>query len=543
MSEEPRVRAVQYLRMSTEHQRYSLGNQASVIADYAEAKGYEICRTYLDPGRSGLTLKERKGLQSLLADAISLQRDFSAVLVLDVSRWGRFQDLDQSAHYEFLCREAGVAVVYCAEAFDNDGSATASIVKQLKRLMAAEYSRELSSKVSSARRRHAAMGHHQGGGVPYGFRRVVVDASGNPRAPLEPGYRKPLPSDYVTLIPGPREEQAVIRRIFLRYVIGERGMATIARELNADGAPAAEGASWTAYRVRSVLKNERVIGNYVFAKTRRYLKAPRKVTPPETWIRVRVGPAIVPPSLFRRATIRRLAHVKELPEQMVLLAGLRRLLREHGCLTYRLINACVFLPGVQAITRSFGSINNAYVKIGYFPDWSSYLDAEEDSEKLDRNLLALLRAAHDRHGYLTSKVIEADASLPSFKNYAARFGSLRRAYELAGLPHTQSELLSAANRRAQTRRMAEVELGLTDADLLAGLRRLWERDGYVCLRTIDADPHLIGHQIYLRRFGSLCGALEHAGLPSDRLALLHASVRRRGTVKVRPHEALELSRG
>jgi hypothetical protein len=32
------------------------------------------------------------------------------ILVLDVSRWGRFQDIDESAYYEFLCRRAGMQV-------------------------------------------------------------------------------------------------------------------------------------------------------------------------------------------------------------------------------------------------------------------------------------------------------------------------------------------------------------------------------------------------------------------------------------------------
>jgi len=111
--------------MSTEHQRYSLANQADAIAGYAETHGYAVTRSYFDPGVSGLTFKERRGLQALLADALAPNPEFEAILVLDVSRWGRFQDLDQSAHYEFLCREAGVPVVYCAEPFRNDGSAEA----------------------------------------------------------------------------------------------------------------------------------------------------------------------------------------------------------------------------------------------------------------------------------------------------------------------------------------------------------------------------------------------------------------------------------
>ena len=41
---------------------------------------------------------------------------------MTVSRWGRFQNCDEAAHYEFLCQNSGVRVYYCAELFINDGS-------------------------------------------------------------------------------------------------------------------------------------------------------------------------------------------------------------------------------------------------------------------------------------------------------------------------------------------------------------------------------------------------------------------------------------
>jgi hypothetical protein len=56
---------------------------------------------------------------------------------------GRFQDTDEAAHYEFLCKRSGVPIHYCAEPFANDGTVPSSILKTLKRTMAAEYSREL----------------------------------------------------------------------------------------------------------------------------------------------------------------------------------------------------------------------------------------------------------------------------------------------------------------------------------------------------------------------------------------------------------------
>lgn len=54
-------------------------------------------------------------------------------------------------------------VHYCAELFENDGSLTATILKNLKRAMAGEFSRELSVKVFMGQSRITRMGFWRGG--------------------------------------------------------------------------------------------------------------------------------------------------------------------------------------------------------------------------------------------------------------------------------------------------------------------------------------------------------------------------------------------
>ena len=152
------LRAAQYVRMSTDYQKYSIENQAAMIAAYARLNKLSIVRTYRDEGESGLNIKNRAGLTQLLEDVRSGNADFGHILVYDVSRWGRFQDIDESAHYEFICRQSGITVAYCAEQFDNDGSLISSIVKNIKRVMAAEYSRELSAKVTFGTRKAGSFG-------------------------------------------------------------------------------------------------------------------------------------------------------------------------------------------------------------------------------------------------------------------------------------------------------------------------------------------------------------------------------------------------
>ena len=141
------TRAAEYVRMSTEHQQYSTEKQADAIRQYAERRGMEIVRTYADKGRSGLRLDGRDALKQLIDAVQSGAADFSVILVYDVSRWGRFQDADESGYYEQVCKRARVNVEYCAAQFENDGSPVSTIVKNIKRAMAGEYSRELSIKV------------------------------------------------------------------------------------------------------------------------------------------------------------------------------------------------------------------------------------------------------------------------------------------------------------------------------------------------------------------------------------------------------------
>ena len=190
------IKAAQYVRMSTGMQRYSIENQSEAIAVYAAHRGLTIVRSYEDAARSGLHLDGREALKNLLDDVRLGRADFKVILVYDVSRWGRFQDSDESAYYEFICKDAGISVEYCAEQFDNDGSLTATILKNIKRAMAGEYSRELSVKVFAGQSRIAAMGFNVGSSGGYGLRRMLVDEDGNPKMLLARGQRKSRSQNY-----------------------------------------------------------------------------------------------------------------------------------------------------------------------------------------------------------------------------------------------------------------------------------------------------------------------------------------------------------
>src|ERR1044072_7523344 len=204
-------RAAEYVRMSTEHQQYSTENQRDRIRDYAARRGFQIVRTYADEGKSGLRIEGRDALKQLIADVQEGRTDFKAILVYDISRWGRFQDSDESAYYEYVCKRAGIQVIYCAEQFENDGSPISTIIKGVKRAMAGEYSRELSTKVFAGQCRLIEHGVRQGGPAGFGLRRQLIDQTKVIKGILSRGEHKSIQTDRVVLVPGPTEEIHTVR--------------------------------------------------------------------------------------------------------------------------------------------------------------------------------------------------------------------------------------------------------------------------------------------------------------------------------------------
>jgi DNA invertase Pin-like site-specific DNA recombinase len=361
------IPAAQYVRMSTEHQKYSTENQATAIHEYAQKHGMTIVRTYADEGKSGLNIDGRKALKSLIEDVQSGCAGFRVIIVYDVSRWGRFQDADESAYYEYICRRAGSRVVYCAEPFDNDGSPIATIVKSVKRAMAGEYSRELSAKVFIGQCRLVELGYRQGGKAGYGLRRLLLDESGTHKKLLIRGEQKSLQTDRVVLTPGPEEEVATVRRIYRLFVESGKPEREIAALLNCEGSRNDMGRDWTRGTVHEVLTNEKYVGNNVYNRVSFKLKKKRVVNSPDMWVRADAAfAAIVEKSLFAqaRSIIEERSHFLS-NDQM--LALLRSLLEKQGGLSGLIIDERDDMPSSSTYRGRFGSLLRAYELIGFRP--------------------------------------------------------------------------------------------------------------------------------------------------------------------------------
>ncbi|WP_319019398.1 recombinase family protein [Pelagibacterium flavum] len=355
-----RTRAAQYVRMSTDHQEYSTDNQKDAIRQFADLAGYAIVKTYEDAGRSGLNIEGRSGLQQLLRDVESGGAGFDVVLVYDVSRWGRFQNIDESASYEFRCHVAGVRVEYCAEQFVNDGSIGSDVLKTLKRSMAAEHSRVLSVKVFAGQTRLISMGFRQGGPAGFGLRRLLVDRERNPKTLLNRNDQKSLQTDRVILVPGPPDEIEIVRTIYRRFVEDERSEVEIALDLNRQGVLTDLGRAWTRGTVHQVLINEKYIGNNVWNRRSCKLKKKHVKNDPSIWVRAEgVFDAIVDRATFERAQAiiqERSARISD--AQM--LAILDKLFKRRGSLSGLIIDEAPGCPSSSAYASRFGSLIRAY---------------------------------------------------------------------------------------------------------------------------------------------------------------------------------------
>jgi DNA invertase Pin-like site-specific DNA recombinase len=358
-------RAAQYVRMSTDEQDYSTLNQAEAIAAYALAHNLTVIRTYTDEGRSGLLFDSRPGLKQLISDVQNGQANFSAVLVYDVSRWGRFQDVDEGAYYEQLCKRAGVRVIYCAEDFENDGSVVSTLLKALGRAEAAKYSRRLSIKVFAGQCNLVRRGFWQGASPGYGLRRALIDANGSPKAILVHGERKFIQSDRVILVPGPTQEVEIVRRVFDAFVSERKSAVEIAADLNSDGVTNGYGRPWSRTSVRKMLASEKYVGTNLFNRCSVKLKGKIVRNAPEKWIRVENAfEAIVEPSTFAAARDIEANNQSGITNEE-LLSGLAALLKDKGRLTCRMINEAPRLPHSTFYRLRFGSLIRLFERLGY----------------------------------------------------------------------------------------------------------------------------------------------------------------------------------
>jgi DNA invertase Pin-like site-specific DNA recombinase len=388
-----KISVAKYVRMSTVHQKYSTENQSRFIDEYADSHNMEVVKTYIDSGKSGLRLKGRLGFQQLLSDIEAKQHNFEAVLIYDISRWGRFQNTTEGAHYEFLCTSAGVRLIFCAEVgLENYGSIGADVLAAIKRSMAAEYSRELSKKVFIGQSHLISLGFRQGGSAGFGLKRLLIDANGAPKGCLNRGERKSLQTDRVILIPSSDDEIRIICDIYHWFIFEQKTEKEIAHQLNQQGIKTDLDRAWTRGTVHQILTNEKYIGHNVYNRLSYKLKIERTKNPYEEWIRKNHSfEAVVPEDLFSQAKsiiAARSTHI----ENEQLLSMLDHLWKTKGTLSGLIIDEQDDMPSSSIYRSKFGGLLKAYTLIGFIP--------ERDYQYIEIN-----KQLRVKHSYIVDEII------------------------------------------------------------------------------------------------------------------------------------------
>lgn len=358
-----RQRAAVYVRMSTDQQELSIGTQLQAIERYAQQRGLEIVRIYEDAAKSGLHIGNRSGMKHLLRDVMDEPRAFDVVLVNDVSRWGRFQDSDAAAYYEYTCRLHGAEVVYVSEPFGHHLDPMTALLKAMKRTMAAEYARELGVKCRDGQDRAIQLGFQMGSLPCIGFRRLAVSKDGQTRL-LERKQRKSMQNERIQWIHGPQAELDLVRRIFRLYVAPGASIPTVVSILAAEGLRTPQGGTYTQSIVSALLRCEAFAGDFVWGRERyKAGKIERKRAAVRAFAALE---PVVDATLWKEAQDK-LWHRRRLRrDKEELLDRLRESLTRHPGMSTLDLEA-MGLPSRRAYTNAFGSVSRALALAGRDP--------------------------------------------------------------------------------------------------------------------------------------------------------------------------------
>jgi DNA invertase Pin-like site-specific DNA recombinase len=363
-SEDPtalRPRAVAYYRHSAQdRQENSIPIQQDQVRKWALENGVDIIKEFPDAGKSGLTAEGRPAFTEMMGEWVAKRKDFDYVLCLDVSRWGRFQDIDLSAQYSAECKKHKKQVIYTTIGKPREGDPLYPVYVQFERFRAAQYSKELSDKVWRGCIKIAEQGYWAGGAPPYGYDRLLLDEKREPAGILEPGKRKAIQNQRVTLVQGDPAEVATIQRIFHEFVKLGYSEYRIAEGLNADHILPPAGQRWSAGMVVARLRNEKYAGTMIYNQTSQKLKTPARRNPPDQWVRTpEAFEGVVPYELFAKAQEIFAGRMRKYRSEEML-RQLEAIYRKYGLLRSSLLRIADDTASPSTFAHRFGGLDLAF---------------------------------------------------------------------------------------------------------------------------------------------------------------------------------------
>jgi DNA invertase Pin-like site-specific DNA recombinase len=303
------VDTVGYSRVSKGEQaaewKSSLRQQTDGITRLAEQLGRLLRPEHIHEDRfSGEDAEDRPGFMALVAFCRANPRPRSrqgVALFLNDSRFGRFRNPDEAAHWRFELAKCGWIVRF-VENDETEHPTTRHVMRALGGAQASEYLANLRANSKRGARGAAEAGLWQNE-APFGYRRQAT-APGREPVVLEVGQRK-SDDQQVRLTPGPEEEVALLRWMFETYAGGLLSLGQLTAEMRRKAARL----KWSKANVAKMLANEAYLGHVIWCR-RPHDKHERrevKVRPKKDWVITRnAHPPLVTQELFDRVQ-RRLA--------------------------------------------------------------------------------------------------------------------------------------------------------------------------------------------------------------------------------------------
>jgi DNA invertase Pin-like site-specific DNA recombinase len=366
----PTAKAIAYYRHSAQdRQEYSIPIQREQVKNFAKEHSIKIIKDFPDYGKSGLSSKGRDKFLEMLEYVAEGKEEFDYILVLDVSRWGRFQDLVLAPYYIGLCQQYGKKVIFTDIGFPKEDDLAHFLRLNVESYRAATYSKELSDKVFKGCVNIAKHGFRAGGPPPYGLCRLLLDEQQKPVQILKPGQRKSIQNQRVTLTSGDKDEIAVVKTIFRAFVEKRCSPKDIAERLNNEQIPSPGQRQWTGDSVVSILNNEFYIGTMVYNKTSQKLQSKTKYNPKDKWIRTEDAfEAIVEKELFHQAQAILNTMVQERLRKYSdedMLSKLKKLYDKCGIVSVKQISARKDMVSAATYSKHFLSLDMAFQNMFY----------------------------------------------------------------------------------------------------------------------------------------------------------------------------------
>lgn len=264
------------VRVSTDRQERSIDEQKNAIRAASEKDGVPVVEDLWceDEGVSGSILN-RPGLSRLLA-LCRTRQDITDVYFWKRNRLTRSVDPLDGMNIEREIERHGKRIHFVQGIQKTGNKLLDFLASGLEYAEAGQYLVNLSTDTIRGLVPLTKQGFDAGRPTPYGYDRMVVDATGKELyrvRNLTKGVRqqifpdghiqtyengaKPNKDDsmHSTLVLGDPQRLTVVKRIFEAYVRKDKGLRAIVNDLNVERIPAARGGLWITCAVRSILVN------------------------------------------------------------------------------------------------------------------------------------------------------------------------------------------------------------------------------------------------------------------------------------------------